>query len=112
MKKEEYITTLEISKAYFNLYLQILAGLFVIGITLFILISIHKDIKNKLEIKQSEILFDIGKCRENYEVNKCEQGKLEALIEICHEYERCMNKNPYKVMYNINIGSHDDNSGK
>ncbi len=84
---------------YWSLLVKVLASAIFFGIIGFVLYIGYCDMNAKVRSRQEDTLFQIAKCKADYAKNKCGPDvRIKELDTFCAETERCMNRDPYKVL--------------
>ena len=60
--------------------------------------TIKHDINERAMMESSEILAEMSVCARKYKENRCERDtRVPAMEAVCHGWEKCMARDPYKV---------------
>ncbi|MCJ1476941.1 hypothetical protein MMC13_005610 [Lambiella insularis] len=83
-------------------YLQLLYYAFLLFLSAWVIYSFWATIKQDVDMKTAEqasiIMLEMDVCRDRFEENRCEKNsRVPAMKSMCESWERCMNKDPYKL---------------
>lgn len=83
-------------------YLQLLYYAFLLFLSAWVIYSFWATIKQDVDMKTEEqasiIMLEMDVCRDRFEENRCEKSsRVPAMKSMCESWERCMNKDPYKL---------------